>query len=245
MVLAAFILISASPAPTATNDCAWIYEKVGKPQANSPSSNHELCRRGFILSFNQTTGVPDWVMERLTPSVLVGAADRKHSRFKRDPDLNKSPGLSDYRKSGYDRGHMAPAANMKWDQAAMDESFYFSNMAPQVGPGFNRGIWARLEAKIRDWTKERGDLIVITGPVYYDYLPVIGNGIVVPDAFYKIIYSPSQHQALALILPNRKITAKDFTPHQVTIDQVEALTGYDFLSNLPSLAENETTPLWP
>jgi endonuclease G len=102
----------------------------------------------------------------LTKKKMEGTLPRSND-FRADPDL--PPGeraeLQDYRGSGYDRGHMAPAASMKWDARAMSESFLLSNMAPQVGPGFNRGIWATLEDKVRQWTQERGELYVVAGPI--------------------------------------------------------------------------------
>ncbi|MCH8082409.1 MAG: DNA/RNA non-specific endonuclease [Proteobacteria bacterium] len=256
LVLALVLLLGmlAAPAAPQAAGCAWIYAGVGKPLNNTTSNNPtggntELCRKAFLLSFNQTTGVADWVMERLSASALSGDADRSFSHFKSDPDLAGGPALSDYRGSGYDRGHLAPAADMKWDQRAMDQSFYLSNIAPQVGAGFNRGIWARLEAKIRGWTRTKGDIIVITGPVYYDYRPVIGGRVVVPDAYFKIIYAPADGRALAFLMPNRRITAPALTPHQVTIDALEVLTGYDFFNTLPvtleDRLESETGPLWP
>ncbi len=248
-VLALALLAVAAPVTPQDAGCAWIYAEVGKPVNNISNGNTELCRKAYLLSFNQTTGVADWVMERLMAPALSGDADRKYSRFKSDPDLADGPMLSDYRGSGYDRGHLAPAADMKWSQRAMNESFYLSNIAPQVGAGFNRGIWARLEAKIRDWTQDNEDLIVITGPVYDDFEPKIGAGIVVPDAFYKIIYAPADREALAFLFPNQKISTPALTAHQVTIDRLEVLTGFDFFKALPSALEVEletgTMPLWP
>ncbi len=251
LVLALVLLLGmlAAPAAPQAAGCAWIYAGVGKPLKETPTTSTELCRKGYLLSFNHTTGVADWVMERLSAPALSGDADRNSSPFRPDPDLAGGPALSDYRGSGYDRGHLAPAADMKWDQGAMDESFYLSNIAPQVGAGFNRGIWAQLEAKIRGWTRAKGDIIVITGPVYYDYQPVIGGRVVVPDAYFKIIYAPADGRALAFLMPNRIITAPALSAHQVTIDALEDLTGYDFFNTLPvtleDRLESETRPLWP
>jgi len=247
LALALALLGPAVPASPGDSGCAWIYGEVGKPLKEPSPPNAELCRKGYILSFNRETGIADWVMERLTAPLLGGDADRKNSRYKADPEIEKSPSLADYRDSGYDRGHLAPAADMKWSQQAMDESFYLSNIAPQIGPGFNRGIWAILEADIRTWARNKGDLIVITGPVYYDYQPVIGK-IVVPDAFYKIIYAPNQGQALAFLLPNRALNPSALDPYQVTIDALEAITGYDFFASLPQATETplelSAPPVW-
>lgn len=240
---------SAPPVAVARDDpCSAIYSGVGKPVAETPRAATELCRSGYLLSFNHFTRIADWVMERLTPASLQGAADRKYSSFRADPDLEGAalPRLADYRGSGYDRGHLAPAGDMKWDQQAMDESFYLSNIAPQVGIGFNRGIWARLEAKIRDQAREDHDLVVITGPVFFDFEPRIGGGVVVPDAYFKIIFNPADLEAQAFLLPNRKTDEGDLAIFQVSIREVEALTGFDFLSLLPPLVQDALeTKIYP
>ena len=140
--------------------------------------------------------------------------------------------LADYRGSGYDRGHMAPAGDLKASQEAMDESFYLSNIAPQVGVGFNRGIWRKLEEQVRVWTAERGELYVITGPVYYDFTPVIGQSrVVVPDAFFKIIYDPETFEVWAFLIPNEKIELDRLVHFQTTLGTIEMQTGIEFPLN--------------
>ena len=97
--------------------------------------------------------------------------------------------LDDYRRSGYDRGHLAPAADMAFDNLAMSESFYMSNMSPQNSK-LNRGLWARLENRIRDWVRRGdGDAYVITAPILKKGLERIDSGVSIPDFYYKIIYS--------------------------------------------------------
>ena len=125
-----------------------------------------LCRTGFALAHDETTKTPVWVAQRMTPERLVNRVTRT-DRFAADPDLppGKRAELEDYRGSGYDRGHMAPAADMRWSVQAMEESFYLSNMAPQVGPGMNRGVWAEIESTIRRWVSQRGELFIFTGPI--------------------------------------------------------------------------------
>ena len=145
---------------------------------------------------------------------------------------------------------MAPAGDLKSDQAAMDESFYLSNVAPQVGVGFNRGIWRKLEEKVRVWARARGELYVITGPVFYDYTPVIGEGrVAVPDAFYKIIYDPGTFEALAFLLPNQVLPKARLIEFQTTIDALEGQTGLDYFPGLPpaigAALESTSPPLWP
>lgn len=239
-------------ARTFAENCPKVFIKLSPPLIEGDVRHSELCSKGFALSYNHLTKTPAWVVERLQAETLSGLANRKYSIFKTDPRLapESQAGLADYRGSGYDRGHMVPAGDLKSDQAAMDESFYLSNIAPQVGVGFNRGIWRKLEQKVRVWVRTRGELYVITGPVFYDYLPVIGKSkVVVPDAFFKIIYDPESFETLAFLLPNRALPDAPLSEFQTTIDALESRTGIDFFSELaPALeAALELTahPVWP
>lgn len=137
--------------------------------------------------------------------------------------------LSDYRGSGYDRGHLAPAADMKWSPTAMSESFYMSNMSPQR-PRFNRGMWKRLEEKVRTWATESEEIYVVTGPVLSDNLPTIGaNQVAVPEYYYKVIldFKEPELKGIGFILANQSST-QPLATYAVTIDSVEVVTGIDF-----------------
>jgi endonuclease G, mitochondrial len=125
-------------------DCAE-YAQMGVPGHKGDL----LCRRGYLLAHSPENKTPFWVIEHLTADKANANVVQRYNKFQADPDLEKGKRaeLSDYKSSGYDRGHMAPSADMKWDQDAMIECFYLSNMAPQVGKGMNRGIWARLKIK--------------------------------------------------------------------------------------------------
>jgi endonuclease G, mitochondrial len=127
--------------------------------------------------------------------------------------------LSDYKGSGYDRGHMAPSADMKWDQHAMIECFYLSNIVPQVGKGMNQGIWKDLEEKVRRWAIARGELFIFTGPVYEGYpKETIGrNRIVAPSHLYKIVYDPIMREVIAFFMPNQPLKTSDMPQHIVPI----------------------------
>lgn len=144
----------------------------------------------------------------------------------------------DYKGSRYDKGHLAPAADMAWDSTAMCESFYMSNMSPQL-PAFNRGIWKRLEDQVRDWAIENQEIWIVTGPVLRDDLPTIGtNHVSVPEYFYKVIIDIKEpdFKGIGFILPN-KGSKEPLTAFAVTIDSVEALTGLDFFPGLPDSLE--------
>lgn len=207
----------------------------------SPSSNPViLCRLGYALSHNAKHKVPDWVAYHLTKEKIVMGNIPRSNNFRPDSDLDrgKRSELKDYKGSGFDRGHMAPAGSMKWSSRAMSESFLLSNMAPQVGAGFNRGIWRSLETKVRKWTKARGELYIVTGPIYKSTQKTMGrNKVTVPTHFYKVVFDPIKVEAIAFILPNKKNKSKDLPKFIVSVDKVESVTGLDFLSNLDNSVE--------
>jgi len=121
---------------------------------------------------------------------------------------------------------------MRWDQQAMAESFFLSNMVPQTGIGMNRGIWKDLEEKIRRWAISRGEVFIYTGPIYTRSPPdSIGrNKVAVPTHLYKIIYDPVRLEAIAFIMPNTNLQSADMPRYIVTIREVEQKTGLNFLS---------------
>lgn len=196
-----------------------------------------LCRTGFALSHDSATKSPRWVAQRMTPERLVAAVPRS-DRFLPDPDLPKGQRaeLEDYRASGYDRGHMAPAADMRWSAQAMRESFYLSNMAPQIGAGLNRGIWSELESRIRQWVERRGELFIFTGPVFET--PVtkaqrIGpNAVAVPTHFYKIVFDPVRIETIAFVIPNAAQQGRRLEEFITSVRDIEHRTGLDFLNRI-------------
>lgn len=212
-----------------------------------------LCRTGYALAHNPDHKTPDWVAEYLT-SEKAKAVLARSNNFQADPDLESDhrAELSDYKNSGYDRGHMAPAGNMRWSKVAMDESFFLSNMSPQIGPGMNRGIWKNLEEKVRKWAIARGELYIFTGPIYKksESIKTIGdNKVAVPTHFYKIIFDPVRVEAIAFIMPNKKLKAEDLPKYIVSVQEVESETGLDFLSHIDKGAQDvieskKATGLW-
>lgn len=207
------------------------YSKLGIPGKDGEM----LCRKGYLLSHSSENKTPIWVIEHLTGEKASGIVPR-YNKFQPDPDLyeGERAELSDYKGSNYDRGHMAPAADMKWDQQAMEECFYLSNMVPQVGKGMNQGIWARLEDHVRDWAIARGEVYIFTGPIYKGGpTKTIGeNKVAIPTHLYKIIYDPYKAEAIAFKMPNQKLNTADMPDYIVTIREVEIETSLDFLSNL-------------
>lgn len=225
-------LLFQVPALAGPFDRCQEYVKYGTPSEKGDL----LCRVGYALAHNPEHKTPDWVAEHLTREKARAVLARSND-FQPDPDLE--PGqraeLADYKNSGYDRGHMAPAGDMRWDKEAMSESFFLSNMSPQIGPGMNRGIWKNLEEKVRLWAIKRGELYIFTGPIYANGSSekTIGSDkVAVPTHFYKIIFDPVRVEAIAFILPNQSLKAKDLPNYIVSVHEVEAQTGLNFLSNI-------------
>jgi len=196
----------------------------------------------YTLSYDETHEQAEWVAYELTASEVNGRYERTDN-FRRDPKVaTGSASLSDYKGSGYDRGHLAPAADMSFTRGAMSESFYLSNMTPQE-PSFNRGIWRSLESRVRDWAQNNGSVYVVTGGILSgSYKDEIGpNDVTVPSHYYKVILDydgPSQSKAIAFILPNRRGT-RPLKDYAVAIDEVEDRTGIDFFHELPDAMENK------
>lgn len=227
--------------------CLKRYDPMGLPRhmgdaAFAEQSRPAICREGYALSFNKVTRNPDWVIERITPAMIVGDANRKNN-FKTDPAATNSPTDKDYAGSGYDQGHQAPAADFKYSQPATDQSFYMSNMSPQVGLGFNRSEWARLEGLVRDWGKcaGRDDIIIVTGPIYGDSRAKIGPNadIAVPKAYYKIAYDVRSRRAVGFRLENEAHKTGDLFRHIESIREIETATGLDFFTALPKRRQNQ------
>jgi len=209
------------------------YAALGVPG----NSGDLLCRKGFLLSHDSDRKTPVWVAEHMTRERVSGKKTKRSNDFQPDADLPKGrrAELSDYKGSGYDRGHMAPAADMAWDEQAMSESFYLSNMVPQAGAGMNRGIWMELEKKVRRWVRERGELYVYSGPIYQEGATrTIGrNKVAVPGHLFKVILDPRQREAIALIMPNQPLNSHDMPKYLVPVREVEKQTGLEFFSTLP------------
>lgn len=206
------------------------------------SSGDLLCHKGFLLAHDAQKKTPVWVVEHLTQAKAGGPLKRKDN-FKADPDLpaGKRSELNDYAGSVFDRGHMAPAADMKWDKMAMDECFYLSNMVPQVGEKMNRGIWKDLEERVRQWALNRGEIYIYTGPIYDQAkkAEIIGqNMVAVPVALYKIIFDPKKQKAIAFMMPNKPLNTADMPKYIVSVRDVERATGLDFFNAYDQETQN-------
>ncbi len=207
------------------------------PAASLPVIRHTH----FMLAYSEENKQALWVAYELTRQEIVQQTAERSDNFREDTLIatgTASP--DDYRRSGYDRGHLAPAGDMGFDAQAMSESFYMSNISPQV-PAFNRGIWKDLEEDVRQWALQDGSLYVVTGPVFAGSSRKIGeHQVTVPTAFYKVLlsYHPPRIRAFAFLIPNQG-TEQPVLTFAVTIDAVEETTGIDFFPALPDELENE------
>ena len=196
-----------------------------------PKSEGQLIQHSVLtLSYSEPHEQAEWVYYESSAALTEGAYARQND-FRADTQIStESASLSDYRASGYDRGHLAPAQDMKSSALTMSESFLLSNMSPQL-PGFNRGVtWRALEDVVHNWGSD--NIIVVTGPVFQDNLGTIGaNQVTIPGYYYKVIYKPATQQMIAFLLPHRK----EKSPLQnttVTVDRLENMTGIDFFPQL-------------
>lgn len=209
----------------------------GAPQIAVEGNNQYLCRTGYAVNLNYKTKIPYFVVEHITAGELNQGVKRKDD-FREDSEVPSEHRvtLKDYTGSGYDRGHMAPAADFTYDTKVMSESFLLTNMMPQ-NLGNNRGIWKFLEELTRSWTVKYKEVYVITGTIYDESSVTIGNGVGVPSFVYKIIIDPVHQKSISFKFPNIKLDPKDIENYIVTIADLEAITGINFDPNLPNSAE--------
>lgn len=197
---------------------------------------------GFTLSYDQKNRIPEWVAYELTADETYGDADREGMRFDPDPSLNAYQAqYKDYSRTGWTRGHMAPAGDFKWSQDAMAETFYMTNICPQNADN-NKYSWNNLEIKVREWAKEYGNVYVVTGPIIGDNENgKIGyNDVTVPDAFFKAVLRKNGNswKSAAYIMENTS-RPQNINDCIVSINQLEEITGLDFFHMLSDDMEED------
>ncbi|TDQ22788.1 DNA/RNA non-specific endonuclease [Tenacibaculum caenipelagi] len=194
----------------------------------------------YQLSYNEKHEQAEWVAYSLDKSDIV-YTNRKRPFFIVDPKVKtKSADWRNYKKSGYDKGHLCPAGDRRASQKAHDETFYTSNISPQ-NHEFNAGIWNKLEQKTRYWTKKYNHLYVVTGGILEPNLKTIGKeNVSVPNYFYKVLldYTQPEIKAIAFLLPHKE-SNKPLHDFVVSIDELEQKTGIDFFPELPDSIENQ------
>lgn len=193
----------------------------------------------YTLSYNEKAEQAEWVAYELKKNYI------KNTNFKRpffieDPKvITKSADWRNYKKSGYDKGHLCPAADMEFNIDAYNDTFYTSNISPQ-NHDFNAGIWNRLEQKVRFWAVKNNGLFVVTGGVLKGSSKSIGKEkVIVPNYYYKILLTQSKgnYKMLAFLVPNEK-SSKPIFDYVVSVDYLESITGIDFFPKLENSIEN-------
>lgn len=212
------------------------------PVVKDERSDRVITHKGYTVSYNYDWKIPNWVAYELTDWEVEGEVPR-YDRFKPDPMVpqNATAVTDDYKYSGYDRGHMAPAADMKWDEQAMKESFYLSNICPQ-NPNLNGGVWKDLEEQVRDLASQKGRIFVVCGPIVTDDTFTLGeNKVVVPQAFFKVLLQEEKGEVHTIgFVYENKSGRQPMSTYALTVDEVEILTNIDFFPSLPDKIENKT-----
>jgi endonuclease G len=210
------------------------------PTVTDRRSDRIITHKGYTVSYNYDWKIPNWVAYELTDWEVKGEVPR-YDRFKPDPMVpqNATATTNDYKYSGYDRGHLAPAADMKWDEQAMRESFYLSNICPQ-NPNLNGGVWKDLEEQVRDLASQKGRIFVACGPIVNDASTTIGeNKVVVPQYFFKVLLQEENGKIHTIGFVYENVSGrKPMSTYAMTVDEVEKLTSIDFFPSLPDKIEN-------
>lgn len=210
----------------------------------------------MILEYDEESELAAWVYHMILPDIKEGQFGRSND-FRIDPKISTGSaeqedyflvshgedGETVYDGFGYDRGHLAPSADFRWSEQALSESYYYSNMAPQL-PQFNRDDWVSLENELRKYVIDNNQaLMVVSGSVLKDELKVqerSKNGLRIPNYFYKVAYNPESGESVGFIYPHREfIKTPDY--YAVTVDSVEAFTGIDFFAGNEVATESEKT----
>jgi endonuclease G len=220
-------------------------------QHGYPSLDNLRVFDNYVLSYDRRNRVANWVYEHITSTHIKPAqdVDRGKSEFKEDAFIHQyfRSTNHDYYKSGYDRGHLAAAANHRSSQHHMDQTFFLSNIAPQVGQGFNRDKWNDLEKEARNLVKKNDNVWVCTGPLYlprreadnklYVKYEVIGpHNVSVPTHFFKVILCEKQgvYTLYSYVLPNAPCdNSTPLTNYLVPIDSIERAAGFLIFDKVP------------
>jgi len=195
---------------------------------------------GFTVSYNGDWKIPNWVAYELTKEETEGTVPR-YDKFVPDPEISSKESATtyDYTNTGWDRGHMAPAADMKWSEQAMIESFYLSNICPQ-NSNLNRGIWEDLESQVRELAKQKGRIYVVCGPIVSKQPKTIGtNKVTIPDAFFKVLLQNKDDNWCAIGFLFANVSGRKLlSTYAMSVDEIETVTGIDFFPTLPDELEN-------
>ena len=202
-------------------------------------ANQVLNYQAIRVNFNPSLRIPNCVAYELTATMVSmsdapGHENRKSYNYARDPRVKTCPENWEYRGSGYSRGHMAPAMDMRWGKTPMAECFYMTNMCPQ-DTKLNNDHWRSLEEKVHRWAARDKRILIFTGPIMGKSPMMVGKdkkNIAVPDAFFKVVYAPDKGRSIAFIYSNKPCPGS-FSKYAVTVAEVERRTGLKFSSAIP------------
>ena len=215
----------------------------GAPVSLLQSNTQYLCKTNYAIHYRYDTRTAEYVVQHISLANITGPAKRKDD-FRPDPAIPKQfqSQLSDYAGFPFDRGHLSPGADNTQNDMVMSESFFLSNMVPQV-PNHNRGIWKQLETAVREWVKQGKDIYVTSGTIYAQGYQTIGaNRVGIPTHMWKVIVDRKNARAIAFIFPNAPLPVADLPKYATTIAEVERVTGINFHPQLPvQLQPLETT----
>ena len=231
ILLTIALMLSATLAHAGINQQCGQFTAAGTPQYTPKAGDQELCHKNYAVIHRCDVKAPAAVFEHLTIATMTGPAKRKDD-FRPDPTGTPacSAALADYATVGktHDRGHMAPAGNNTINADIMSESFFLSNMVPQVANN-NRGIWKQLETYERQWASAPGtDFYIISGGIWDAGYAKTGNGLGIPTRLYKIIIEKNSKKVMAYLMPNGPLPVADLPKYQTTVAAVEAATGFKF-----------------
>ncbi len=201
----------------------------------------------YSLCYSYSDKQAFWTYHKLNDKMVKGRTKRS-KRFRPDPQLKKAIVYKrDFKGTGFNRGHLVPAGDMKLNKTSMRETFYMSNMSPQRGV-LNQKIWNTLEIKIRSWVKRAGPFEIVTGPVLEPGLKKTRSGLSIPNWYYKIVYSKKKDSMIAFLMENKR-HKNDLRPYVVSVDEIEEITGFDYFPDLEDkhearLESKTDTQLW-
>ncbi|PVW17220.1 DNA/RNA non-specific endonuclease [Marixanthomonas spongiae] len=228
------------PYPDMTNETAEVYSEFNDDYLPQSTYDAVVIHKYYTLSYAEPYEQAEWVAYELRKDQIVNN-DFKRPYFVVDREVKTgSADWRNYKNSGYDRGHLIPAADREFSENAYHETFLTSNISPQ-NHEFNAGIWNRLEQKTRYWAKKYDGVYVVTGGVLREGLETIGGERVsVPESFFKIIVdiSEGKHKAIAFLIPN-KATSESYYNFAISIDELEQQAGIDFFPKLPDSIEHK------
>ncbi len=235
--------ISANKAPAKPSTKTFkIPANTEIPRLKEKRWEQVIRHEGYTVSYNSEYRIANWVAYELTATEAKSKKTERSNKFVSDPQVKGATAMNeDYTRSGYDRGHLAPAGDMKWSAKAMRESFYLSNICPQK-PKLNRGIWKDLEEQCRLWALDNGSLLIVTGPVITGDMKRLGkNKVAIPKSFYKVLcyYTEKGYKGIGFLFENRDYKDNSLKSMVIPIDSVEKVTGIDFFPSIPDDQEKE------